>query len=128
MSRLSNDVAVMRTVLTNNVNVLIQQTLSMIGAIIVMLVLNWRLTGFILLLTPIIVALGAAFGIWLRRTSTEIQDELAGATVVTEEVLQNIREVKVLCANLMRLNGTTRRLDAHLRRRSGCCRSVKLFE
>jgi ATP-binding cassette, subfamily B, bacterial MsbA len=57
-------------------------------------VLNWRLTGFILLLTPIIVALGAAFGFWLRRTSTQIQDELAGATIVTEEVLQNIREVK----------------------------------
>src|SRR5215475_14239630 len=69
MSRLSNDVTVMRTVLTNNVNVLIEQTLSMVGAIIVMLVLNWRLTGFILLLTPIIIALGAVFGIFLRRTS-----------------------------------------------------------
>jgi subfamily B ATP-binding cassette protein MsbA len=94
MSRLSNDVTAMRSVLTNNVNVLIQQTISMIGAVAVMLILNWRLTAFILLLTPVIVALGAAFGFWLRRTSTVIQDELAGATVVTEEVLQNIREVK----------------------------------
>ena len=94
VSRLTNDVTIMRTVLTNNVNVLLQQTLSMVGAIIVMLILNWRLTLFILLLTPILVGLGAVFGIWLRRTSTQIQDELAGATVVTEEVLQNIREVK----------------------------------
>jgi subfamily B ATP-binding cassette protein MsbA len=94
ISRLTNDVTVMRTVLTNNINVLLQQTISMIGAIIVMLVLNWRLTLFILLLTPILVGLGAVFGLWMRRTSTQIQDELAGATVVTEEVLQNIREVK----------------------------------
>lgn len=94
VSRLSNDVTVMRTVLTSNVNVLIQQTLSMVGAIIVMLVLNWRLTMFILVLAPVIVALGAVFGVFLRRTSTQIQDELAGATTVTEEVLQNIREVK----------------------------------
>jgi subfamily B ATP-binding cassette protein MsbA len=94
VSRLSSDVTVMRTVLTSNINVLLQQTLIMIGAVIVMLTLNWRLTLFILALTPIIIALGAAFGMWLQRTSTRIQDELAGATVVTEEVLQNIREVK----------------------------------
>ncbi|MBZ0281231.1 MAG: ATP-binding cassette domain-containing protein [Anaerolineae bacterium] len=94
VSRLSNDVTIMRSALTSNVNVLLQQTLIMIGSIIVMLSLNWRLTLFILALTPVIVALAAAFGFWLRRTSTQIQDELAGATVVTEEVLQNIREVK----------------------------------
>lgn len=94
MSRLSNDVTVMRTVLTNNVNVLVEQSLSMIGAVIVMLVLNARLTLFILALLPVIIAIGAVFGIWLRRISTQIQDELASATVVTEEVLQNIREVK----------------------------------
>lgn len=94
VSRLSSDVTVMRTVLTNNINVLIQQSLIMVGAVVVMVTINWRLSLFILLLTPIIVALGAAFGFWLRRVSTEIQDELASATVVTEEVLQNIREVK----------------------------------
>jgi len=94
VSRLSNDVTIMRSALTSNVNVLLQQTLIMIGAIIVMFSLNWRLTLFILALTPVIVALAAGFGFWLRRTSTQIQDELAGATVVTEEVLQNIREVK----------------------------------
>lgn len=94
VSRLSSDVTVMRTALTSNVNVLLQQSVIMIGAVAVMLALNWRLTLFILGLTPVIVALGAAFGFWLRRTSTQIQDELAGATVVTEEVLQNIREVK----------------------------------
>jgi subfamily B ATP-binding cassette protein MsbA len=94
VSRLSSDVTVMRTALTSNVNVLIEQTIIMIGAIVVMVVLNVRLTLFILVLTPIIIAFGAVFGIFLRRISTQIQDELAGATVVTEEVLQNIREVK----------------------------------
>lgn len=94
VSRLSSDVTAMRTVLTNNVNVLLQQTFIMIGAIAVMLALNWRLTLFILVLTPVMVGVAAGFGILLRRTSTQIQDELAGATVVTEEVLQNIREVK----------------------------------
>jgi subfamily B ATP-binding cassette protein MsbA len=94
VSRMSSDVTVMRGVLTSNVNTLLQQVFTMIGAVIVMLVINWRLTLFILALIPVIIAFGAAFGFWLRRISTEIQDEIAGATTVVEEVLQNIREVK----------------------------------
>jgi subfamily B ATP-binding cassette protein MsbA len=94
VSRLSSDVTIMRTALTNNVNTLLQQTLIMLGSVAIMLALNWRLTMFILVLAPVIVALGAGFGILLRRTSTQIQDELAAATTVVDEVLQNIREVK----------------------------------
>lgn len=94
VSRISSDVTVMRTLLTNNVNTLLQQTLIAAGSIVVMFVLNARLTLFILVLTPIIGTMGALFGIWLRRTSTEVQDELAGSTVVVEEVLQAIRIVK----------------------------------
>ncbi|MGQ9908609.1 MAG: ABC transporter ATP-binding protein [Candidatus Flexifilum sp.] len=94
VSRISSDVTVMRTVLTTSVTTLLSQTLIMIGAIVVMFIINARLTLFILLLVPVIVVLGAVFGFWLRRTSTRIQDELAGATTVVDEVLQNIREVK----------------------------------
>lgn len=94
VSRLASDVTVMRTVLTNNLNTLLQQTFIMVGSITIMLVLNWRLTAFILVLAPVIVALGAAFGFSLRRVSTRIQDELAGATTIVDEVFQGIREVK----------------------------------
>ena len=94
VSRLSSDVTVMRTVLTNNVSTLLQQVLTLIGAIAIMLIINVNLTAFILLLVPVVVILGAVFGIALRRISTQVQDEIAGSTVVAEEVLQNIREVK----------------------------------
>ncbi|HUN10438.1 MAG TPA: ABC transporter transmembrane domain-containing protein [Aggregatilineales bacterium] len=94
VSRMSSDVTALRSVLTNNVNVVIQQSLTMVGSVALMLALNWRLSLFILVLTPIIIGIAAAFSFWLQRTSTRIQDELAGATVVSEEVLQNIREVK----------------------------------
>ncbi|MEM6283913.1 MAG: ABC transporter transmembrane domain-containing protein [Chloroflexota bacterium] len=94
VSRLSSDVTIMRTALTSNMNTLLQQSLIAIGSIIVMVVINVRLTLFILVLTPVIGVLGALFGVWLRRTSTQVQDELAGATVVVDEVLQGIRIVK----------------------------------
>lgn len=94
VSRMSNDVTTMRTALTNNLTQLLQQTLTMLGAIIIMIVLNPRLTLFIIVLIPVVVLLGFVFGFYFRRISTEVQDEIAGATVVGEEVLQNIREVK----------------------------------
>ncbi len=94
VSRLSSDVTMMRQALTNNVGVFLQQILILTGSVGVMLALNWRLTLFILALVPLVVAIGAVFGILMRRTSTQVQDELAGATVIVDEVFQNIRVVK----------------------------------
>lgn len=94
VSRIASDVTVMRSALTGNILTLLQQTLIMFGAIAIMIAINWRLTVFILAITPLIILLGVVFGVLLRRTSTQIQDELAGATTVVEEVLQSIREVK----------------------------------
>jgi subfamily B ATP-binding cassette protein MsbA len=94
ISRLSNDVTMIRSGLTSNINTLLQQALIVIGSVVIMLVINWRLTLFVLVLAPLIGGLGAVFGRLLRRGSTEVQDELAGAITVASEVLQSIREVK----------------------------------
>ncbi|HVU12874.1 MAG TPA: ABC transporter transmembrane domain-containing protein, partial [Phototrophicaceae bacterium] len=93
-SRLSSDVTMIRSGLTSNINTLLQQLLIVIGSVIIMLVLNWRLTLFVLVMAPIIAGLGAFFGIMMRRSSTQVQDELAGSLTVANEVLQSIREVK----------------------------------
>lgn len=94
VSRISSDVTMMRNALVNSASTLMQQTLVMVGAIAVMFILNWRLTMFIVGLIPVVVLIGFAFGYYLRRISTEVQDELAGATTIVEEALQGIREVK----------------------------------
>ena len=94
ISRISSDVTVVRTVLTGNISGFLQQTLTLIGSVAIMFYLNWRLTLFIIVLMPIIVAVAFVLGSAIRRASTRVQDEIAGATVVAEEVFQNIREVK----------------------------------
>ena len=94
ISRISSDVTVVRTVLTGNVSTFLQQTLTLIGSVAIMFYLNWRLTMFIIVLMPVIVAIAFVLGSVIRRTSTRVQDEIAGATIVAEEVFQNIREVK----------------------------------
>jgi ATP-binding cassette, subfamily B, bacterial MsbA len=94
VSRMSNDVTMMRTALTNNLSTALQQSLIMAGAVVIMVVLNWRLSMFILLAVPIITGIGFGVGIFIRRYSSQVQDEIATATTVAEEVMQNVREVK----------------------------------
>lgn len=94
VSRLSSDVTVVRTTLTNSAGVVLEQSLILIGSVVVMLILNWRLTLFIVVLAPAIAVLGGLFGMFLRRTSMQVQDEIAQSTVVLEESLQGIRVVK----------------------------------
>ena len=94
ISRISADVTVMRTVMTGNISTFLQQSFTLVGSVAVMFWLNWRLTLFIIILMPIVVIVGFVLGSAIRRISTKVQDEIAGATVVAEEVFQNIREVK----------------------------------
>ncbi len=94
LSRASSDVTVMRTALTNNINTLLQQVMIMIGSVVIMFALNWQLSMFIIIIMPLLVIFGFAFGYFLQRISTQVQDEIAAASVITEEVFQNVREVK----------------------------------
>ena len=94
ISRISADVTVMRTVMTGNISTFLQQSFTLVGSVAIMFWLNWRLTLFIIILMPIVVIVGFVLGSAIRRISTKVQDEIAGATVVAEEVFQNIREVK----------------------------------
>jgi subfamily B ATP-binding cassette protein MsbA len=81
-------------VLTNNVASVLSQSLTFAGSLVLMLVLNWRLSLFILGLAPIVVLSATLFGARLRRLSTEVQDRLAESTAQAEEALSAMRVVK----------------------------------
>jgi subfamily B ATP-binding cassette protein MsbA len=94
ISRMSSDVTLIRATLTNDLTKLLRHTLTIGGALIVMTLLNWRLTAFIALSTPLVALLGVLLTRVSRRGGRAVQDEFAHATVIAEEGFQNIREVK----------------------------------
>jgi subfamily B ATP-binding cassette protein MsbA len=94
VSRLSSDVTQMRTMLTSNLTTLLSQGVSLVGAIVIVLTLNARLTLFILALIPALLLVAFLFGSRIQKGSTRVQDQLADSTVVAEEGLQGIRVVK----------------------------------
>jgi subfamily B ATP-binding cassette protein MsbA len=104
VSRLTSDVTAIRGVLTSSVNTLIQQSIVLIGAVTIMIAINWRLTLFIAALIPVLLILGFTFGFALRRGSQQVQDELAEANTIANETIQSIREVKTFVREDYELN------------------------
>lgn len=94
LSRLSNDVTQVRTLLTNNVTQLLSNLISLIGSVVIVFLLNSNLVGFVVILALAIVGFAVGFGRYFQKFSTRVQDALADATVAAEEGLQGVRVVK----------------------------------
>lgn len=94
VSRLTNDVSLLQSAMTENLVALLQQGVTLVGAAILLFVLNWRLTLVILLGIPIMSLTMVALGRRIRKASTQVQDALAEAANVLEETTAGIRIVK----------------------------------
>lgn len=93
-SRVTNDVTIIQTTTTSSVASFLQNILQFIGALTLMCVVSWRLTGLVLILTPVIIGLGTIYGRRLRRASTDVQDKLAHASSILEETMSGVRIVQ----------------------------------
>lgn len=93
-SRLTNDVASVRTALTDALPDTITVSFSLIGAVILMIFLNWRLSLIVFVTVPVVTLLTRYFGNKIRKLARGIQDELANSTAIAEDALGAIRIVK----------------------------------
>lgn len=93
-SRLTNDVASIRTALTDAVPSSLTTTFSMIGSVVLMIILNWRLSLIVFITVPVVTLLTRYFGNKIRTLARGIQDDLADSTAIAEDALGAIRIVK----------------------------------
>jgi len=94
VSRMTNDVTTIESIVTDLPATVIQQSIRLLGGIIIITYMNWKLTGLILVLAPILVVFARTFGRKLKKLSTEIQDKLAVSTTILEENISCIQVVK----------------------------------
>ncbi|MDC0946770.1 ABC transporter ATP-binding protein [Nitrospinaceae bacterium] len=94
LSRMSNDISVIQNALVTIPVALLRQSITLIGAMAIILYLNWKLTGLILLILPPLMIFARVFGKRLRIYSEKLQDQVAQAIVVLEEVASSIKIVK----------------------------------
>ena len=94
LSRMNNDISVIQNALVSIPVALLRQSITLIGAMAIILYLNWKLTGLILLILPPLMIFARVFGKRLRLFSEKLQDQVAQAVVVLEEVASSIKIVK----------------------------------
>ena len=94
VSRLTNDVSTVRALVTSDISTALSQALTFVGALVLIVVTDWRLTIFMLALIPVGVGAAMLFGRRLRPLSAQVQDQLANATAVLEEAIGGVRVVQ----------------------------------
>ena len=94
ISRLGTDVMTIQDAVTSTLLSLVSQTITLIGGLIIIFVMSWRLTLMMLAIVPIAVLGMIVLGRWVRRISRQAQDALAETTATAEEALGGVRIVK----------------------------------
>ena len=93
-SRLTNDVGAVRSAVKDALSNLLTRSLSLVGSVVLMVVLNWRLSLIIFFIVPAVTGFAVYFGRKIRALARRIQDRLADTTAVAEEAIASIRVVK----------------------------------
>ena len=93
-SRISADISLIRDTLITTVPQFLRQMIVMTGGIVIIMITSLKLTLFMILCLPVIIVAAGLFGRGVRKLSARAQDRLAESSVVVEETLQGVFNVK----------------------------------
>lgn len=94
VSRLVNDTAIIKNLITSHFPQVINGTLSIIGAVIILFILDWRMSLIMFIAVPISIVIILPLGRRMGRISKQLQDETASFTGTSQETLSEVRLMK----------------------------------
>jgi subfamily B ATP-binding cassette protein MsbA len=94
VSGVTNDVSTVRGLVTSDISTALSQVITLTGALVLIIITNWRLTLFMIALVPLVMVIAILFGRRMRQLSSNVQDQLASATTVMEESISGVRVVQ----------------------------------
>jgi ABC-type multidrug transport system fused ATPase/permease subunit len=93
-SRISADITQIQETLRTTVAEFFRQLVMVVGGIIYLAIVSWKLSLIMLSLIPVITILAVLFGKFIKRLSKEAQDQTAKANAIAEESLTGISNIK----------------------------------
>ncbi len=93
-SRLSADISQIQETFTTTLAEFLRQFILIIGGIILISIISFKLTLFMLALIPAIAIVAILFGRFIRSISRQVQDKVADSNTILEETMQGIVNVK----------------------------------
>ncbi|GGA32452.1 ABC transporter ATP-binding protein [Paenibacillus physcomitrellae] len=94
ISRMTNDTAVVRGLISEHISGFVNGVISAVGAILILLFMDWKMTLITFVAVPLCVAVIAPVGRRLYLISKDTQDETASFTTTLNQALSEIRLVK----------------------------------
>ncbi|MDV6373412.1 ABC transporter ATP-binding protein [Deinococcus arenicola] len=97
-SRLTADVGTVQTVTSTALAQLAAQSVSLIGAVILLILTSFKLSLLTLAVIPLIIGIAITIGRRIRKVSREVQDAVAAANANAEEAISGVRVVQSFTA------------------------------
>jgi len=94
LSRLTTDTTLVETVVTGSISFALRSTVTIIGAIILMFIVNWKMALMVMTIGPAIIIPAIIVGKRIQKLSRDGQDKLAGASARASESLTAIQTVQ----------------------------------
>lgn len=94
MSRITSDITQLQDVLSITLAEFFRQVFTLVGGVVLITYISWKLTLFMLATFPVLVISAIVFGKFIRKISKKAQDELANTNIIVEETLTSIQAVK----------------------------------
>ena len=91
MSRLTTDTTVLQVVVGSSVSIALRNILLFLGGTAMLVITSPRLTGFVFLVVPFVIAPIVIFGRRVRRLSRASQDRVADVGAYVEETINAVR-------------------------------------
>ncbi|KAF9676782.1 hypothetical protein SADUNF_Sadunf08G0038800 [Salix dunnii] len=96
--RLANDATFVRAAFSNRLSIFIQDSTAVIVAVVIGVLLQWRLALVALATLPVLTVSAIAQKLWLAGFSRGIQEMHRKASLVLEDAVRNIYTVVAFCA------------------------------
>ncbi|KAI4481088.1 hypothetical protein M0804_009714 [Polistes exclamans] len=98
VSRLTSDIQDFKSAFKICISQGLRSSTQIVGCVISIIMVSPHLTAAMLLCLPTVIFIGTLLGRSLRKLSIEAQNQIAKATAVCEEAIQNIRTVRAFAA------------------------------
>jgi len=95
VSRMTSDVGVIQNAVSVGIADLAHHFLSLLAAVAMLFVINWRLAAVSLVTLPVVSLAIKGYGGRIHLFTTRLQERIAGLTATMQESLEGIRVVKV---------------------------------
>jgi ATP-binding cassette subfamily B protein len=96
LSRLTTDTTLLQTVLSSSISVAARNALMLVGGLTLLIITSFKLTGYVLLIVPMVVVPIIILGRKVRQLSRDTQERIADLSAQAEEQLGAIRTIQAL--------------------------------